>query len=155
MDAAWIRRGATTLAAARTALGVVALASPSLVGRPWVGEAAEGTPGRVLARALAGRDLALGLGALAALQQLQPAATANSGSVAGLWVGMGAMADSVDLLATVIAWRDLPPVGRWLVAASAGGAAVAGAAATWTLMVNGGDRTTRLGLPDEDRVRGG
>jgi hypothetical protein len=64
MNAAWVRRGAAALAAARTALGVVALASPQLVGRPWVGDAAEGTPGRVLARALGGRDLALGVGAL-------------------------------------------------------------------------------------------
>ena len=141
MNAAWVRRGAAALAAARTALGVVALASPQLVGRPWVGDAAEGTPGRVLARALGGRDLALGLGALAALQRFPLDRQAEySGSAAALWVGMGALADSADLLATVLAWRQLPPVGRWLVAASAGGAAVAGAAADGALITGAGDR---------------
>jgi hypothetical protein len=146
MNAAWIRRGATALAAARTALGVVALTSPQLAARPWVGAVAEGTPGRLLARALGGRDLALGLGALAALQRLPLAGTSQSGSEAGLWVGMGAMADSVDLLATAIAWRQLPPVGRWLVAASAGGAAVAGAAAAWTLIAPSGEARREVRL---------
>jgi hypothetical protein len=140
MTAAWVRRGATAMAVARTAIGVVALASPALVGRPWVGTTAEGTQGRVLARALGGRDLALGLGALAALQQLAPAGTGQSGSVAGLWVGMGAMADSLDVLATAIAWDRLPAIGRWLVAASAGGAAVVGAAAAWSLITGDDDR---------------
>jgi len=139
MTGAWVRRGATALAAARTAIGVVALASPPLVGRPWVGDAAEGTPGRVLARALGGRDLALGLGTLAALQQFPPAGSDRPDRVAGLWVGMGAMADSVDLLATVTAWDRLPPVGRWLVAASAGGAAAVGTAVAWALIAGDGD----------------
>jgi hypothetical protein len=127
------------MAAARTTIGVVALASPALVGRPWVGSAAEGTPGRVLARALGGRDLALGLGTLAALKQLPPVGTGQPDSVAGLWVGMGAMADSLDVLATAIAWDELPTVGRWLVAASAGGAAVLGAAAAWSLLTGDAD----------------
>jgi len=138
MTGSWARRGATALAVARTTIGVVALASPPLVGRPWVGDAAEGTPGRVLARALGGRDLALGLGALAAVQQL-PLAGGSSRTV-GLWVGMGALADSADLLATVTAWDRLPPVGRWLVAASAGGAAATGVAVAWALLTGDGDR---------------
>ncbi len=142
MTAAWVRRGATAIAAARVAIGVVALASPALVGRPWVGAAADDTPGRVLARALGGRDLALGLGALAALQQFPLAGTGHAGSVAGLWVGMGAMADSVDVLATAMAWDQMPPASRWLVAVSAGGAAVAGAAAAWSLIAGDGDRAT-------------
>jgi hypothetical protein len=129
-----------TLAGARAALGVVALTSPALVGRPWVGTAAEGAPGRVLARALGGRDLALGIGALTALQRFPLAGTGQPGSAAGLWVAMGAMADSADLLATVMAWDQLPATGRWLVAASAGGAAVAGAAAAWSLVTGDGAR---------------
>jgi hypothetical protein len=44
---------------------------------------------------------------------------------------MGALADSADLLATVLAWRQLPPVGRWL---------VAGAAAAGALITGAGDR---------------
>jgi hypothetical protein len=130
MTAAWVRHSATAIAAARTAIGVVALASPALVGRPWVGAVTDGAGGRVLARALGGRDLALGLGALAALRQQQP----GSGNVAGLWVGMAAIADSFDVLATAAAWDELPSLTRWLVAASAGGAAVAGGAVAWSLV---------------------
>jgi hypothetical protein len=140
MTVAWVRRGATAVAVVRTAIGVVALVSPSLVGRPWVGTAADGTCGRVLARALGGRDLALGLGALAALQQPPLAGTDHAGSVAGLWVGMGAMADSLDVLTTAITWHELPRISRWLVAASAAGATVVGAAAAWSLVTGADDR---------------
>jgi hypothetical protein len=141
------------MAAARTGIGVVALVSPELIGRPWVGAAAGTAQGRLLARALGGRDLALGVGALAALGRVQlggadsadsadgavsadGAATGPSGLAdAGLWVGLGAAADSFDVLATVGAWPKLPAVGRWLVALSAGGAAVAGGAAAWALII--------------------
>ncbi len=64
----WLRRGATAVAVARVGVGVVALAAPALVSRSWVGGAGCGPSGRVLGRALGGRDLALGLGALAALR---------------------------------------------------------------------------------------
>lgn len=139
MTAAWVRHGATALAAARAALGVVALASPALVGRPWVGTTTDGARGRVLARALGGRDLALGLGALAALRRL-PSAAAITGRDAGFWVGAGAVADSLDVVASAIAWDELPAAGRWLVAMSAGGAAVTGAAAAWMLIAGDGPR---------------
>lgn len=129
MTSDWMRRGATALALARTALGVAALASPELIARPWVGRGS-GPAARVLGRALGGRDIALGLGALAALQRVPPGGMGG----AGAWVGAGALADSLDVLATATAWDELPPAGRWLVAASAGGAAVAGAAATWSLL---------------------
>jgi hypothetical protein len=46
----------------------VAFAAPALVSRSWVGGAGGGPSGRVLGRALGGRDLALGLGTLAALR---------------------------------------------------------------------------------------
>jgi hypothetical protein len=142
MTTAWTGRGAaggargaaTAIAAARTAIGVVALVSPSLVTRPWIGDA-RGVPARVLGRALGGRDLALGLGALAALRRMPPGAPAAGG--AGLWVGAGALADSLDAVTTAAAWDGLPPAGRWLVAMSAGGAAVAGAAAAWSLLTGG------------------
>ena len=133
MTSDWMRRGATALALARTALGVAALASPELIARPWVG-LGNGPASRVLGRALGGRDLALGLGALAALRL--PPGTAGG---AGAWVGAGALADSLDVLATATAWAKLPPAGRWLVVMSAGGAAAAGAAATWSLLAGGSD----------------
>ena len=71
-----LRRGATVVAAGRVALGVTALAWPSVPARPWVGAAADDVAARVFGRALGARDLALGLGALAALQG--PAAEAGS-----------------------------------------------------------------------------
>jgi hypothetical protein len=129
--AGWIRGGATALAAARTAIGVVALAAPTLVTRPWLGPD-HGPAARVLGRALGGRDLALGLGALAALQR--PPTGPRSAGHPGIWIGVGALSDAMDVLATVAAWDELPRVGRWLVAMSAGGAAVAGAAAAGSLL---------------------
>lgn len=129
--AAWLRRGATALAAARTTIGVAALASPTVIARPWVGAgAAKAAPGQVLGRALGGRDLALGLGALAALQRTQAGAPYS----AGIWVGVAALADSFDVLATVTAWDALPTVTRWLVAGSAAGSAAVGAIAAWSLL---------------------
>ena len=121
----WVRGGATALAAARTAIGVVALAAPTLVTRPWLGPD-RGPAARVLGRALGGRDLVLGLGALAALQQ--PQTGSRPAGHPGIWIGAGALSDAMDVLATMAAWDELPPVGRWLVAMSAGGAAVVGAA---------------------------
>jgi hypothetical protein len=117
-----LRRGATAVAAGRVALGVTALAWPAVPARPWVGAAADGVAARVFGRALGARDLALGLGALAALQG--PAAGAGS---ARAWVAAGALSDALDVAASLASWRELPRVTRWLVVASAGGAALAGA----------------------------
>jgi len=132
-----LRRGATAVAVGRVALGVTALAWPSVPARPWVGAAADDVAARVFGRALGGRDLALGLGALVALQG--PAAQAGS---ARAWLAAGALSDALDVAATVSSWPDLPRVTRWLVAASAGGAALAGAAGA---LVAGGAK------PDQDR----
>ena len=132
-----LRRGATAVAAGRVALGVTALAWPLVPARPWVGAAADDVAARVFGRALGARDLALGLGALAALQG--PAAQAGS---ARAWVAAGALSDALDVVATVSSWQELPRVTRWLVAASAGGAALAGAAG---VLVAGGAK------PDPDR----
>ena len=84
-------------------------------------------------RALGARDLALGLGALAALQG--PGAEPGQ---AAAWVAAGALSDALDVAASVASWRDLPRVTRWLVAASAGGAALTGAAAALTSRASSG-----------------
>jgi hypothetical protein len=159
----WLRRGAMAVAVSRVGVGVVAFAAPGLVSRSWTGGAGDGpsgqvpgqVPGRVLGhvlgRALGGRDLALGLGALAALR-LQPAQTpasiwgaamstdpgkpdpaAAAALAAGVWVGLAALADGLDLVTTAVSWRDLPSRQRWLVAFSSGGAAAVGAAAAVSL----------------------
>src|SRR5690348_1882163 len=62
-----LRHAATAVAAGRVALGVAALARPSVPARPWVGASADELGARVFGRALGARDIALGLGALAAL----------------------------------------------------------------------------------------
>ena len=123
-----LRRGAMAVAAGRVALGLTALAWPVVPARPWVGAAADDLAVRVFGRALGARDLALGLGAVAALQR--PAGAPGSAST---WVAAGALSDALDVAASLRSWRDLPRTGRWLVAASAGGAALIGAAGAWAV----------------------
>ncbi len=64
-----LRRGAVIVAAGRVGLGLTALAWPAVPARPWVGAAADDLAARVFGRALGARDVALGLGALAALHR--------------------------------------------------------------------------------------
>ncbi|HWG13399.1 MAG TPA: hypothetical protein VG268_09030, partial [Streptosporangiaceae bacterium] len=119
----WLRRGAAAMAAGRVGLGVLALARPAVLTGAWVGPSGQDHAGRVLGRALGGRDLALGLGTLAALrrpdiQGASPAATS--------WMRLAALSDGFDLLITVGSWRRLPARQRWLVALSSGGATAVG-----------------------------
>lgn len=100
-------------------LGAMALVAPALLARGWVGaEAVRGT-GKVLARAMGARDLALGLGAVLAT---------GHGAPARGWMGAGGLADAGDTVATLLAWRALPKRGRWVVLALAGGSALASGA---------------------------
>ena len=122
-----MRRGALTVAAGRVALGLTALAWPAVPARPWVGASADDLAARVFGRALGARDLALGLGALVAL-----ARPGDAPGPSASWVAAGALSDALDVAASVASWSDLPRVTRWLVAASAGGAALTGAAAALT-----------------------
>jgi hypothetical protein len=119
------RYAATAVAAGRVALGVAALTWPSVPARPWVGASADELGAQVFGRAMGARDLALGLGALAATGK------APSGSrPASAWYAAGALSDALDFAITVAAWPRLPRATRWLIAAAAGGAAIAGAAGT-------------------------
>jgi hypothetical protein len=119
------RYAATAVAVGRVGLGVAALARPSVPARPWVGSSADTLGAQVLGRALGARDLALGLGALAAVQN-----SSGDARPAGAWFAAGALSDALDLTVTAAAWPRLPRTTRWLVAAAAGGAAIAGAAGT-------------------------
>lgn len=130
MAAPWTlpRRRARTLALAiaalRCGLGLGAMLAPDAAARPWVGSAGAGPGRQVLARALGGRDVALGLGALLAAR--------GDGRLRG-WVEAGALADAGDVVATATAYRHLPRAGRVLVLAAAGGAALLGAMASPSL----------------------
>jgi len=136
-----LRYAATAVAAGRVALGVTALARPSVPARPWVGASADELGARVFGQALGARDIALGLGALAALR-IPPAGPAGTGAraagarAAGAWVAAGALSDALDVAITAAAWPELPQTTRWLVAAAAGGAAVAGAAGALALSLD-------------------
>jgi hypothetical protein len=132
-----LRYSATAVAVGRVGLGVAALVSPSVPGRPWVGASADELGAQVFGRALGARDLALGLGALAAARAASSGARPGARS-AGAWYSAGALSDALDVAVTVAAWPRLPRATRWLVAASAGGAAVAGAAGAVASFLEGG-----------------
>lgn len=105
----------TLIAVTRVGLGLAALASPAGATRPWVG------PGRkpattVLGRALGGRDIALGAGALLALRS-------GDGPELRRWAAAATTSDGVDTLVTLASWRSLPRRGRVLVLAASAGAA--------------------------------
>ncbi|MGQ0466770.1 MAG: hypothetical protein ACT4QG_15770 [Sporichthyaceae bacterium] len=115
------RTVATGIALGRVVLGVAAIAKPELPAKPWIGAGPAATPGvQVFARALGGRDIALGVLALAA-----------GGRTRRLAVGMGAVADAVDMSATLVHWKDLPPRERWGLLAVTAGAAGLG---TWAAL---------------------
>lgn len=117
-------RCATLIAAGRLGLGCVAIARPEFAARAWLGhQPGTGPTARVLGRALGGRDVALAVGALAA-------ARAGRSAELRAWVGMAGLADTVDAVATVAAWRSLPGWRRRLVLGASAGAAVAGWLAT-------------------------
>jgi hypothetical protein len=116
MDPAFSRPSARFVAWGRVGIGVSAIVAPALMARPWIGAEA-GAPGsRLLARAMGGRDLALGFGALRALT--------ISDAEARPWVALGGMADAVDALATVLTFGSLPRRTRWGILAVTVGAAV-------------------------------
>jgi hypothetical protein len=141
---ALLRRGALAVAAGRVGLGVTALVWPSVPARPWVGQvAADGVAARVFGRALGARDLAIGLGTVAA-------------SAPAPWFAAGALSDALDVAASVSSWRELPRFTRWLVVASAGGAAVvglAGAAAAFAGRSAEDAGTSATGEAEQDQVK--
>ncbi|MGH3206749.1 MAG: hypothetical protein ACRDNO_03205 [Trebonia sp.] len=132
-----LRYSATAVAVGRVGLGVAALVSPSVPARPWVGASADELGAQVFGRALGARDLALGLGALAAAQAASSGSWPAGARSAGAWYTAGALSDALDVAVTVAAWPRLPRATRWLVAASAGGAAVAGAAGALASFLEG------------------
>ena len=108
------RNLALSLAWSRVALGATAFLAPTVPLRPWVGRAESWRPpAKMLARALGARDIALGIGVILAQK--------HGGPIRG-WVEAGGVADTGDVLSTLVAWPHLPKAGRLLVLAAAGGA---------------------------------
>jgi hypothetical protein len=105
-------------AVGRLALGAGLVAAPGLVARGWVGGVA-GKPGaRTIAIGFGGRDIAIAVGALAAIQD---------GSGAAPWVRAGMIADAADLLGTLRARDSLPSLAVPVVVVMAGGSVAVGA----------------------------
>jgi hypothetical protein len=115
------RKLAAALALNRALFGVAYLVEPRRTGAGWVGRSARKRGTTVLTRALGARDLALALGALAALR--------GGGDARG-WFAAHALADGSDLAATLAARDDLPRQGLRFATAMAGAStavAIAGA----------------------------
>ena len=117
MDA---QRLAQLQALGRIALGGWLIAAPASLGGGWVGGVADRRAGQTLAIGLGARDLALGFGQLVSARH-------RRGRAARPWIRAGMAADLGDLLGTLRARDELPPLAVPAVAAIAGGSILLGA----------------------------
>jgi hypothetical protein len=111
-------------AGGRIGIGLLLLLFPRRMARTLWG--AEGSSPAVafFARLVGARDAILGAGALAAIQQ---EGEAGASARVRPWMSYGAVADGVDALATLLAYKHLPKRKRFgLLAVAAGGAATGG-----------------------------
>lgn len=115
------RAAAKAMGAGRVALGLSYVLAPGLSLRAWPGArpttAGDGAQLRHLARSTGGRDIALGAGVLLALSHDAPARG---------WLEAAALADAVDALAILLAFRHLPRTRAVLMLGAALGTAAAG-----------------------------
>ena len=117
-----VRTLATGLAVNRLLWGVSALAAPSKAAGTWIGSSAADPGTGVIVRSQGARDIAIGLGALAALRD-------GSTGPPRAWFAAQALTDAADLAATLAAWRSLPtPSALFGASVAAGSAAIALAA---------------------------
>ena len=108
------RNVAVGLAGGRITIGVVSLLAPGLVGRAMMGPKGDLGRTRFLLRVVGARDLALGIGVLAALDHDAP--------VRG-WLRASAVVDGLDAAGCLVARHHLRPT----VFPAAAGAATTGA----------------------------
>jgi hypothetical protein len=88
----------------RIAVGAALTVAPGIAARVWIGRPAATAGTRVMTTAMGARDVAIGVGELRALSSLRPGAAAP-------WLTAAALADAADLVATLRARGDLPPLG--------------------------------------------
>lgn len=101
------------LSAFRVLFGLAFLVRPARLGVSWIGPRGNDRPVRVLSRSIGGRDVALGLGAIAA------SATDDAVGVPA-WMAAQAACDGSDLAGMWIARESLPASGLRLGALAAG-----------------------------------
>ena len=110
------REMARLLGLVRVGLGAIAVLAPTKFMRLWIGQEAQPYPTNMVLRGLGVRDVALGIGLLAALE--------NDGEVRG-WLEGAALSDLGDAVGTLASWKDLPGFRRLgLLALEVGSAAV-------------------------------
>lgn len=115
----------------RIGLGATAVLAPRAASAVWIGSALP-EPGRtVLARALGGRDIALGAGTVAVAMTDRPMTT---------WMVASGGADAVDAAVTVAAWHHLPRWGRQLVVVAAAGSTATAAVLAFLAQQDGSHR---------------
>ena len=105
------------LAGARVLIGAALVTAPRTAGRLWLRADAESPATAVALRGLGVRDVALGLGTLAAME---------SGGTVRRWLEAGALADLGDTTAMVVVGDELASSTRALTIATAAGAAAVG-----------------------------
>ncbi|MBA3261101.1 MAG: hypothetical protein H0T69_01230 [Thermoleophilaceae bacterium] len=108
----------------RMVVGAALMLAPGWAGRRWIGEQAGHPAVKVITRALGVRDLALGLGAVIAIDRGAPARG---------WFEAAALCDGVDLVATLAVGDAIPDRARKAVGAIAAGSALACAALARTV----------------------
>jgi hypothetical protein len=101
----------------RLGIGVGFFLLPRRLGRWWTGEEEISATSKMALRSLGGRDVAIALGTLIALE--------NDGNVR-VWLEAGALADASDAVSTLTNWGDLPGLRRLLGLASSVGAVSVG-----------------------------
>jgi hypothetical protein len=105
------------LSVMRVVIGAVLIVAPGAAGRRWIGDAATDPRVKVAVRGLGARDLALGLGALRALDRGEPARG---------WVQLAAIGDATDAVSGVLGARRLGLVRSLATVTSATAAAALG-----------------------------
>jgi hypothetical protein len=101
----------------RAVIGGVMVLAPATSMRLWIGEERKTFGARMLTRAFGTREIAIGVGAVLAVDHDAP--------VRG-WLEAGVLVDTSDALLTLISYRKLPRFGRTLIVAGAGTGAVMG-----------------------------
>jgi hypothetical protein len=101
---------AVGLAGGRIAIGVVSLLAPGLVGRAMMGPDGDSGGPRLFLRLVGARDLALGVGVLAALDRDGPVQD---------WMRASAVVDGLDAAGCLLARRRLRPTVFPIAAAAA------------------------------------